>query len=115
VVIAHGDVVWVDFGSPRGSEPAKRRPVIVMHEDWLLATDIATVMVVPVTSNVALEAFPGNVLVSTDASGLGNDPVAVVSQIGPVSREFLDPSPIGRIAGYVLSKIGDGIRLVLGV
>lgn len=115
MVIAHGDVVWVDFGSPRGSEPAKRRPAVVMQEDWLLATEIATVLVVPLTSNVALEAFPGNVLVPVDVSGLGKDSVAVVSQGGPVSREFLEPYPIGHVPSYVLSKIADGIRLVLGI
>lgn len=114
-MIAHGDVVWVDFGSPRGSEPAKRRPAVVLQEDWLLATAIATVLVVPLTSNVALEAFPGNVLVPLDASGLDRDSVAVVSQLGPVSREFIDPYPVGRVPAYVLSKIADGVRLVTGV
>ena len=114
-MISHGDVVWVDFGSPRGSEPAKRRPAVVMQEDWLLATQIATVLVVPLTSNVALEAFPGNVLVPVDASGLGRDSVAVVSQVGPVSREFLEPHPVGHVPSYVLSKVADGIRLVMGI
>lgn len=114
-MISHGDVVWVDFGSPRGSEPAKRRPAVVMQEDWLLATQVATVLVVPLTSNVALEAFPGNVLVPVDASGLGKDSVAVVSQVGPVSREFLEPHPVGHVPSYVLSKIVDGIRLVMGI
>lgn len=115
MVIAHGDVVWVDFNSPRGSKPAKRRPAVVMQEDWLLATQIATVLVVPLTSNVALEAFPGNVLVPVDASGLGKDSVAIVSQVGPVSREFLEPFAVGHVPSYVLSKIADGIRLVMGI
>lgn len=114
-MISHGDVVWVDFGSPRGSEPAKRRPAVVMQEQWLLATEIATVLVVPLTSNTALEAFPGNVLVPVDASGLGQDSVAVVSQVGPVSREFVEPYPVGRAPSYVLSKIAEGLRLVLGI
>ena len=114
-MISHGDVVWVDFGSPRESEPAKRRPAVVMQEEWLLSTQIATVLVVPLTSNVALEAFPGNVLVPVDASGLGKDSVAVVSQVGPVSREFLEPYPVGRVPGYVVSKIADGVRLVMGI
>lgn len=114
-MISHGDVVWVDFGSPRGSEPAKRRPAVVAQEDWLLATQIATVLVVPLTSNVAIEAFPGNVLVPVDASGLDKDSVAVVSQVGPVSREFLEPYPVGHVPSYVLSKIADGIRLVMGI
>ncbi|MGO1582193.1 MAG: type II toxin-antitoxin system PemK/MazF family toxin [Actinomycetaceae bacterium] len=114
-MISHGDVVWVDFGSPRGSEPAKRRPAVVIQEDWLLASRIATVLVAPLTSNVALEAFPGNVLVPVEASGLDKDSVAVVSQVGPVSREFLDPHPVGHVPSYVLSKIADGIRLVMGI
>jgi mRNA interferase MazF len=115
VVIAHGDVVWVDFGSPRGSEPAKRRPAVVMQEDWLLASDIATVLVVPVTSNLTLEAFPGNVLIPVDASGLDKDSVAIVSQVGPVSREYLDAYSVGHLPGYVVTRIADGIRLVMGI
>lgn len=115
MVIAHGDVVWVDFGSPRGSEPAKIRPAVVLQENWLLATDINTVLVVPLTSNTALEGFPGNVMVPAEASGLDKDSVAVVSQLGPVSREFLDPYPIGRTPSYLLTKIGAGVRLVTGV
>lgn len=114
-MISHGDVVWVDFGSPRGSEPAKRRPAVVVQEDWLLATQISTVLVVPLTSNLALEAFPGNVLIPVDASGLGKDSVAVVSQVGPVSREFLEPYPVGHVPSYVLSKVAGGIRLVMGI
>lgn len=86
-----------------------------MQEDWLLATQIATVLVAPLTSNVALEAFPGNVLIPVDASGLGKDSVAVVSQVGPVSREFLEPHPVGHVPSYVLSKIVDGVRLVMGI
>lgn len=86
-----------------------------MQENWLLATRIATVLVVPLTSNIALEAFPGNVLLPLDTSGLDRDSVAVVSQVGPVSREFLDPHPIGHVPSYVMSKIADGIRLVTGV
>lgn len=81
----------------------------------MLATQIATVLVVPLTSNVALEAFPGNVLVPVDASGLGKDSVAVASQVGPVSREFLEPYPVGHVPSYVLSKIADGIRLLMGI
>lgn len=86
-----------------------------MQEQWLLATEIATVLVVPLTSNTALEAFPGNVLVPVDASGLGQDSVAVVSQVGPVSRDFVDAYPVGHVPSYVLSKIADGLRLVLGI
>jgi len=110
-----GDVVWVDFGSPRGSEPAKRRPAIVVQDNWLLASDVATVLVVPLTSNLDLEPFPGNALVPSVASGLTRDSVAVVSQLGPVSREFIDPFAVGTLPPYLLAKVSAGIRLVAGL
>lgn len=113
-MIEFGDVVWVDFGEPRGSQPAKVRPAVVLQANWLLATAVNTVLVVPLTSNLNQQTFPGHVLVSAEASGLDRDSVAVVSQTGPVSREFLDPSPVGHLPGYLLTQIGDGLRLVTG-
>lgn len=68
-----------------------------MQEQWLLATEISTVRVVPLTSNTALEAFLGNVLVPVDASGLRQNSVAVVSQVRPVSSELVEPYPVGPV------------------
>lgn len=115
MVISHGDIVWVDFGQPRGSEPAKRRPAVVMQEDWLLKSNIATVLAVPLTSNTRLQGFPGNVLVPARTSGLDKDSVAVVTQLGPVSREYVDPFPAGQVPRGLLQQIGDGIRLATGI
>jgi mRNA interferase MazF len=114
MVIGRGDVVWVDFGVSRGSEPAKRRPAVVLQEDWLMASAINTVIVVPLTSNTALVAFPGNVLVPVDASGLDKDSVAVVSQLGPVSREFVDGYAVGHLPLFVMNRVMEGVRLVIG-
>lgn len=114
-MIAHGDVVWTDVGVPRGSEPAKIRPAIVLQENWLLQTAINTVLVVPLTSNTAHQSFPGNVLIPADDSGLERDSVALVTQLGPVSREFIEPHPVGRLPGYLVGRVGAGVRLVTGV
>lgn len=114
-MIAHGDVVWVDFGTPRGSEPAKLRPAIVVQQDWLLATEISTVLVIPLTSNLGLEAFPGNVRIPAIASGLERDSVALVTQLGPVSREFVNTFPVGSVPQFLIKRIADGVRLVSGL
>lgn len=113
-MIARGDIVWVDFGQPRGSEPAKIRPAVVFQDDWLLATSINTVLVIPLTSNLAQEAFPGNVPIPTVASGLERDSVALVTQLGPVSREYLQPFSIGHLPPYLLNELDAGVRLVTG-
>lgn len=115
MVIHRGDVVWADFGQPRGSQPAKIRPVVILQQDWLMASAIRTALVIPLTSNTALQRFPGNVLIPAEAAALERDSVAVVSQVTPVSREYLDPYPVGALPGYLLREIAEGIRLVTGV
>jgi mRNA interferase MazF len=115
MVIARGDVLWVDYGPARGSGPAMVRPAVVLEDNWLLATHIRTVLVVPMTSNTALDVFPGNVLIPAESSGLSKDSVAVVSQIGSVDREFLDPYPAGRLPAYLMKQVSAGVRLVTGI
>jgi mRNA interferase MazF len=86
-----------------------------MQENWLLATDIATVVVVPLTSNVALESLSRQCTCSgrivRARKGLRRRGVSR----GPVSREFVEPYAVGQVPSYVRSKIVDGIRLVLGI
>jgi mRNA interferase MazF len=55
-----GEVWWADLAEPRGSEPAKRRPVIIVQEDALTRSRLQTVMVVPITSNLKRGAAPRN-------------------------------------------------------
>lgn len=114
-MIRRGDIVWVDFGVPRGSEPAKIRPAVVLQENWLLDTRINTVLVVPLTSNTGHDAFPGNTLIPHAASNLEKDSVALVTQIGPVRREHLDPHPVGSLPAYLINEISAGVRLVTGL
>jgi len=69
-MIRRGQVWWVDFGDPRGSEPAFRHPALVLQRDELNASRLATVVVCVLTSNKALAAAPGNTLLSKRFNGL---------------------------------------------
>jgi len=114
-VIRRGDLVWVDFGIPRGSEPAKVRPAVILQANWVLDSKLNTVQVVPLTSNVSHQRFPGNVLIPKAASGLDKDSVALVTQLGPVSREFLEPYPVASLPVYLVEQIVSGAKLVTGL
>ncbi len=107
--------MWVDFGAPRGSEPAKIRPSLVIQDDWLTESANATIVLIPFTSQVRLQVFPGNVFIPAAASGLGKDSVAVIPQLGPVGREFIDPYPVGHLPGYLMAEVSAAVRLLLAV
>lgn len=61
-----GDIWWVDFGDPLGSEPGWRRPAIIVQSDDFNKSDMNTTIVIPLTTNLRLAEFPGNVLLSKE-------------------------------------------------
>jgi mRNA interferase MazF len=113
MVIGQGDVCWASLEDPVGSSPGFRRPVVIVQGDNFNASRIATAVVVPLTSNLRLEAAPGNVLLARSRTGLSKDSVANVSQILTVDRALLTER-VGRLAGRELALVLGGIDLVLG-
>src|SRR5947208_3198072 len=89
MVIEQGDVCWADFPDPTGAGPGFRRPVVVVQSNALNQSRIATVVCVPLTSNLRWADAPGNVLLHTSHTGLPKDSVANVSQIVALDRTLL--------------------------
>ena len=74
---------------------------------------IATMVCVPLTSNLRWADAPGNVALSTRLTGLPKDSVANVSQIVTVDRELLT-GRVGKLPRTKLELILAGIDVVLG-
>lgn len=113
MVVAQGDVFWASLGEPSGSEPGYRRPVVIVQGDAFNASRLATVVVVPLTSNLRWAAAPGNVALPAGRTGLPKDSVANVSQIVTIDRSVLSER-VGRLAEADVALILAGIDLVLG-
>ena len=113
MVIGQGDVCWASLPDPTGSGPGFRRPVAVMQGDAFNASRLATVVVVPLTSNLRWASAPGNVLLPSKPSGLPRDSVANVSQIVAIDRTILNER-VGRLPMTDIELILNGIDLVLG-
>jgi mRNA interferase MazF len=113
VDVAQGEVWWADLPDPTGSGPGFRRPVVVVQGNHLNRSRIATVVCVPLTSNIIWAGAPGNVLLSGKTTGLPKDSVANVSQIIALDRSLLTER-VGRLGPKQLAQILHGIDVVLG-
>lgn len=109
-----GDVCWADLGEPRGSKPAKRRPVLVIQADAYNASKLSTTLVAVITSDTALAAMPGNVFLPAVASGLPKDSVLNVTALVTVDKADLDP-PVSRLPASLMTEIDRGLRRVLNL
>ena len=109
-----GELWWVDFGQPFGSEPGYRRPALVIQADPFNQSNINTVLLVPLTKTLEWASAPGNVLCRPKETGLKKPSVANVSQLTVADRRRL-VEKIGTVPGDLLRQIEDGIKLVLGL
>jgi mRNA interferase MazF len=113
VVIAQGEIWWADLPEPAGSGPGFRRPVVIVQGEPFNRSRIATVVCVPLTSNLRWADAPGNVLLSARVTGLPKDSVANVSQIVTLDKALLTERT-GKIPRTKIELILSGIDVVLG-
>lgn len=114
VAVNRGDVVWADFGEPRGSGPAYRRPTVIIQSDRYTSSSIGTVIIALVTSNTALDRYRDNVFLPMGTANLTKDSVVNVTQIYTMDKSLID-RPIGMLPNYLMDQIDSGIRSVLGL
>ena len=113
MVISQGEVWWADRRVPTGSEPGFRRPVVVVQGDALNRSRIATVVCVPLTSNLKWAEAPGNVLLTARSTRLPKDSVANVSQIVALDKSYLTER-VGKLSAAKVELLVSGIEVVLG-
>ena len=113
MVIAQGEVWWADLPVPTGSGPGFRRPVVVVQGDSLNRSRVATVVCVPLTSNLRWADAPGNVFLVARATGLPKDSVANVSQIIALDKSVL-AERVGKLSRAKTELVLSGIDVVLG-
>ena len=103
-MVARGEVYWANLD--------KRRPCVVVSSDDVLSVDIWQTHVVPLTSNLERAGLAGNVLLTSAATGLPQDSVAVPLGLELVDRSWL-AERVGRLPRALADAIDDGIRAVL--
>ena len=112
MVVSQGDVCWADLPDPTGSGPGFRRPVVVVQGNPLNRSRVATVVCVPLTSNLRWTDAPGNVLLRARSTGLAKDSVANVSQLLTIDRTLLGRH-VGRLSSRQLDLVFAGIDILL--
>ncbi|MFT4165952.1 MAG: type II toxin-antitoxin system PemK/MazF family toxin [Microlunatus sp.] len=110
--MSRGEVWWVDFGEPLGSEPGFRRPALVVSSDRFNRSRISTVIVSAITSNLHLARAPGNVELERGEGALPRACLVNVSQTLVIDRVRLSEL-IGSLSPSITRQVDQGLRLVL--
>jgi len=112
--VKRGEIWWAMLDEPRGSEPGYRRPVVVISSNEFNQSNIRTVMVATITSNLRLIKAPGNFSISKKESGLPKESVVNISQVLTLDKSFLSKK-LGKLPSKKLPVLNEGLRLVLAI
>ena len=104
-----GEIWWANLPYPRGSEPAKRRPVLIIQGDAFNRSNINTVVCVVITSNQRFANSPANLILEKAVSKLPETSVANFSQILTVDKSYFI-SQVSMVPKPILEKIDECIK-----
>ena len=105
-----GEIWWADLpDDPYGSEPGKKRPVLIIQNDVFNRSEIRTTICAIITSNMKLAKMPGNIAVEKGISGLDKTSVINFSQIATLDRTRLSEQ-ITMLPKKYIERINESIR-----
>ena len=106
-----GEIYWIDFGTPQGSEPGFLRPAVIIQNNAFNRSRLPTTVICTLSSNLERAKAPGNVLLDPGEGHLPRQSVVMISQIFTVDESQLEEQ-IGEISPKRLRQVLDGVRLL---
>ena len=107
-----GDIYSVEIPASDGHEQAGTRPAIIV-QDAEFNKRLLTVLVVPLTSNLAAQAFPATFMVEPNAeNGLRLPSVVLAFQLRAIDKRRLGQK-LGQLGGAQLEELRQHMRVLL--
>jgi mRNA interferase MazF len=107
--------VWVANLNPnKGGEIGKIRPVVIFQENRLIAADLPTVIVIPLTSRLRKGLEPLRVAVRARERLVQNCHV-MVEQIRAIDRTRIGDGPLTKLSAAEIVELEKSVRGVLGM
>ncbi|WP_035238397.1 type II toxin-antitoxin system PemK/MazF family toxin [Desulfobacter vibrioformis] len=111
-MVKQGEIYWIDFGEPQGSEPGYRHPHLVVQNNLFNQSRINTVVVCALTSNLRIGNAPGNVTLRKGEANIPKKSVVNISQIYTVNKTDLIEK-IGTLSKKRFEEVLQGLSLLL--
>ena len=109
-MIRRGDIWWASVDGTRGANAL--RPVLIVSSDAFNRSQIPTVLVLAISSDLRLVEAPGNVPLHTAESRLPTDAVINVAAVSTLAKPDLEEW-LASVSANVMRRIEAGLRLTL--
>ena len=110
--VRRGEIYWVDFGIPRGSELAGKHPALVIQNDIGNETSPTTI-VAGITSKIK-KLYPFHVEVLSAESGLPQDSIILLEQLLTTAQVRL-LQRCGQLSSNKMREVDQALMRSLGM
>ena len=109
-----GEIWLADLNPPRGTEPGKTRPVLIMQSQALLDAEHPSTYVIPLTTKLVDDAEPLRIRVSA-AGRLLHDSDLLMDQLRAIDNRRLVRGPLLRLPASAMKRVGLALMEVIGM
>jgi mRNA interferase MazF len=107
-----GEIWLADLNARRGTEPGKRRPVLIVQAQALLDAEHPSTLVVPLTTQIVDAAEPLRIRIRASGA-LKKDSDALIDQVRAIDNRRLVQGPLSRLPPRQLDALGHALLEVL--
>ena len=107
-----GDIWLANLNPPRGTEPGKTRPVLIVQAQALLDAQHPSTLIVPLTTNLIEDAEPLRVRVPSSA-GIRRESDLLIDQLRAIDNKRLVKGPLAHLDELAMERVKYAIREVL--
>lgn len=112
MAINQGDIYWVELEEPKGSDPGYKHPHVVIQNNAFNFSNINTVVLCALTTNLTRASCPGNIMLKKKEAGLPKKSVVNITQIITVNKSDLKEK-IGQLSKSRVKEIIEGLEILL--
>ena len=109
-----GGIYLANFNPPRGTEPGKIRPCLVVQSDLLNEADHPSTTVIPLTTQLIDDAAPLRFRIAAREK-LQSDSDVMIDQTRTIDNKRFSSQPLTILSKKELAEIEEYLKIVLGL
>ena len=107
-----GEVWLANLDPPRGTEPGKTRPVLIVQAQALLDAEHPSTLIIPLTTNLVEDAEPLRVRVPR-LGRLRQESDLLTDQLRAIDNRRLVQGPLAHLPRDLMASVGEAVRELL--
>ena len=112
--VKKGTIWLANLNPPKGTEPGKTRPVLILQDQALLDAGHPSTIIIPMTTNLIDDAEPLRIRVKAREK-LARDSDLLIDQIRAIDNRRITSGPIAHLESELMKRVYRSVLEVIGI